>query len=165
MEYVKIPEDRVAVLIGEKGAVKKEIEDRTKAKLALDENTVSIEGTGLGAWKARDMVQAIGRGFNPVVAFLLMNDDYVLRVLSLKDFAANEKAYSRLKGRVIGERGRVRRFLEKNTGAMISVYGKTVALIGSYDEVEVASEAVRMLLSGSQHGAVRRFLEKRASQR
>jgi ribosomal RNA assembly protein len=165
MDYVRIPEERLPVLIGEGGAVKKQIEERTDSKLIIEENTVTVEGEGIGAWKAKDVVLAIGRGFSPDKALMLLNDDYVIEVIQLKEYGSGEKTWKRLKGRVIGEKGRTRRFIEKNTGAMLSVYGKTVSLIGSYDEVAVAREAVAMLLGGSQHGAVRRFLEKSAKRR
>ncbi|MBM3309734.1 MAG: RNA-processing protein [Candidatus Altiarchaeales archaeon] len=159
MDFVNIPEERVGVLIGPEGKTKREVERRAKVKLNIEENSVSIEGEGFSAWKARDVVQAIGRGFNPDYAFLLFNEDYVFEMLNLKDFAS-ERSWDRLRGRVIGEGGKIRKLLEKESGAFISVYGKTISFIGSFDEVGIAKEAVLMLLNGAKHGSVRRFLEQ-----
>jgi len=159
MEFVSIPEERLAVLIGVKGKVKRDIERRSKTKLKVEGTSVSIDGEGFDAWKARDVVQAIGRGFNPEYAFMLFNQDYVLEVMNLGDFAA-EKSWKRLRGRVIGQEGKSRRYLEKATGAFVSVYGKTISLVGTYEEVALAKESVSMLLSGAKHGTVRRFVEK-----
>jgi len=128
MEFVSIPEERLAVLIGVKGKVKRDIERRSKTKLKVEGTSVSIDGEGFDAWKARDVVQAIGRGFNPEYAFMLFNQDYVLEVMNLGDFAA-EKSWKRLRGRVIGQEGKSRRYLEKATGAFVSVYGKTISLV------------------------------------
>lgn len=159
MDFLSIPEERLGVLIGVNGAVKRDIEKRSSVKLKIEGTSVSIAGEGFGAWKARDVVQAIGRGFNPDYAFMLFNDDCVFEMINLRDFAA-EKSWTRLRGRVIGERGKCKRLIEKSTGVFVSVYGKTISFIGNYDEVATAKEAVSMLLTGAKHGSVRRFLER-----
>ena len=45
------------------------------------------------------------------------------------------------------------------TGANVSVYGRTVSLLGEYEEVAEAKRAVEMLLEGSMHATVYKFLE------
>ena len=54
--------------------------------------------------------------------------------------------------------------IEELTGAYMSVYGNTVAVIGDSLQIEVARRAVDMLLSGSEHAAVYHFLEGRRAQ-
>lgn len=164
MEFLSIPEERLGVLIGVNGNVKKEIERRSKVKLKIEGTSVSISGEGIAAWRVRDVVHAIGRGFNPEYAFMLFNEDYVFETINLKDFVG-EKSWGRLRGRVIGEGGKVKRYIEKTTGALISIYGKTIAFIGTYDDVSLAREAVSMLLSGAKYGTVRRFLEQENKKR
>lgn len=159
MDFLSIPEERLGVLIGVKGAVKREIEKRSKVKLHIEGTSVSVSGEGVASWKARDIVHAIGRGFNPEIAFMLFDDDCVFEMINLGDFVA-EKSWTRLRGRVIGENGKCRRTIEKYAGAFLSVYGKTISFIGGYDEVATAKEAVSMLLAGAKHGSVRRFLER-----
>ena len=66
----------------------------------------------------------------------------------------------RLKGRVIGEKGKSRRVIEELTGCHISVYGKTIGIIGEASDVHLAHQAVGMLLQGSMHKTVFQFLEK-----
>ncbi|MFH1126326.1 MAG: KH domain-containing protein [Candidatus Altiarchaeota archaeon] len=164
MEYLSIPEERLGVLIGVNGSVKRNIEKRGKTKLKIEGTSVSIVGDGIAAWKARDVVQAIGRGFNPEYALMLFNEDYVFEMINMGDFAS-ERSWTRLRGRVIGQNGRSKKFIEKASGAVISVYGKTIAFVGTYDDVSIAKEAVSMLLSGAKHGSVRRFLEKENKKR
>ena len=43
----------------------------------------------------------------------------------------------------------------------MSVYGHTVALIGEAFHLAIAREAVEMLLRGSEHNTVYRFLERK----
>jgi ribosomal RNA assembly protein len=160
MQYVRIPGERVSALIGKGGATKKRIEERTKCRITVAEGEVSVEGQALDEWVGKDVVHAIGRGFNPDKALMLLKDGYVLDFIELKDYANTPKSMERLRGRVIGENGRTRRFIERNTGAMLCVYGKTIALIGAADAVALAKDALSMLLSGSKHATVYHLIDR-----
>ena len=168
MQYLKIPKERVPVLIGEKGAVKREIEKMNKTKIEIEDTSVSVctaQENYMEELVCANIVLAIGRGFNPETAMLLMKEDHTLEVISLKDYANTQSSIDRIKGRVIGEGGKARKNLEELTGTHISVYGKTIAIIGSYDDVACSKEAVIMLVGGARHASVYRFLEKKKSQR
>jgi len=162
---IKVPKDRIAILIGKKGEVKKEIEEETKTKIKVDsdEGDVFISGDdALGLFNARELIKAIGRGFNPDIAKLLLKGDYALEVIEIKEFAGKNKgAAIRLKGRVIGEEGKSRKTIEDLTECYISVYGKTISIIGEPDNLVAARKAVEDLLKGSPHGNVYKLLEKR----
>jgi len=166
--YVKIPLERVGALIGEKGSVKKDIEKATGTTLTIESESGSVlielekdAPDPSALLKARDIVLAIGRGFSPQRAYRLFNDDQILDIVDIKQYVGDSKnAQVRVKGRVIGEAGKTRRIIEEMTGADISVYGHTVAIIGDYDQVRVAREAIEMLLRGAQHGTVYRYLER-----
>ena len=72
---LKIPKDRVAVLIGKSGNIKKEVEDATKSKIDIDskEGDVIVSGMdSVGIFSAREVIKAIARGFNPETALLLL---------------------------------------------------------------------------------------------
>jgi len=47
------------------------------------------------------------------------------------------------------------------TGTEISVYGKTVAIIGLPEQVEIARKAVEMLIQGVPHETVYAFLDRK----
>jgi ribosomal RNA assembly protein len=164
---LKIPKDRVAVLIGQKGKTKRHIETITKTKLDIDskEGDVSIKGKdALGMYSAKEIVKAVGRGFNPEIAQLLVKQDYSFELLSLSDYSKSKNDEKRLKGRVIGEKGKSRNTIEDLTGVYISVYGKTIAIIGEITAVGIARKAVESLLSGSPHANVYKWLEKQRRQ-
>ena len=164
MQYLKIPEDRVAVLIGREGTVKREIEKRTNTKLKIDDGDVSIDGDSMDILKVRDIVLAIGRGFSPEIAFRLFDEGNVLEIIPLMDFIRSEKELARKKGRIIGRKGKTRNVIEGITNTSISVYGKSVGIIGKYDQVEIAKEAVLKLIKGARHSSVYKFLEKSSAQ-
>jgi ribosomal RNA assembly protein len=160
----KIPKERIAVLIGKDGETKKQIESETKVNIRIDskEGDVFIEGNdAIGLYNSREVVKAIGRGFNPEIAILLLKQDYTLEIISIKEFITSKKQEIRLKGRVIGAEGKCRKTIESLTETHICVYGKTIGIIGMAENVANAKRAVESLLNGSTHSSVYKWLEKR----
>lgn len=160
---IRIPKERVAVLIGKNGETKKYIEESTKTKIDVDSKEGEVNITGedaLSLYTTRDIVRAVARGFNPDIALLLLKQDYALEIIEIKEFA-KENHYERVKGRVIGKEGKSRKTIEELTGCYVSVYGKTIGIIGEIEAVGAARKAVESLLSGSPHSSVYKFLEKR----
>jgi ribosomal RNA assembly protein len=113
--------------------------------------------------KAKDVITALGRGFSPEHAFRLMrDDDAVLDVIDLRTvFGRSESDIKRVKGRIIGMNGKTRRIIEELTDTDVAVYGHTVSIIGQIEHAEVAREAVQMLVKGSLHATVYRFLHRK----
>ena len=162
---LKVPKNRVAVIIGREGSVKKDIEESTSTKLEIDskEGDIFVSGEdALGLYTAREIIKAIGRGFNPDIAKLLLKPDYIFEVVDLREYAAKSKdVLLRLKGRVIGKEGKSRRIIEELTECNISVFGKTISIIGLPESAAIARQAVESLLRGSTHANVYKFLERR----
>ena len=162
---LRVPKNRVAVIIGKEGTVKKEIEAATKTKLTIDskEGDVFVSGDdALGLYTAREIIKAIGRGFNPEIARLLLKPDYIFEVVDLREYVGKSKdAMLRLKGRVIGKEGKSRRLIEELAECNISVFGKTISIIGEPESAASARHAVESLLSGSTHANVYKWLERR----
>ncbi|MFB6175366.1 MAG: pre-rRNA-processing protein PNO1 [Candidatus Nanohalobium sp.] len=160
MKEVKIPEERVGALIGEGGSTKEEFEDLTDCSLTVEDNVARIDGDALDEMNAQKAVKAIGRGFNPDKAFRLVERDIALHLMDINDYAKTSNSRDRLKGRVIGRDGEARRHIEKMTEIDICVYGKTIGMIGRAENIEVAQQAVKMLLNGSSHSTAYNYLEK-----
>lgn len=165
-EHIKIPLERVAVLVGPKGCVKELIEEKSTAPLNIDSSTGNVEimepKDPIKGLRAREIVHAIARGFSPEKALKLLDDDLLMfETIDLSNIARTEKDMQRLKGRIIGREGKTREVFEALTGARISVYGKTISLIGYPEQNSVARSGIDMLLKGSSHGPVYKFLEKK----
>ena len=162
---LKIPKDRIAVLIGKDGQTKIDIEKATKTSLDIDsrEGDILIHGKdGLGIFTAKEVVTAIARGFNPEISMLLCKVDYSFEVISLTDTVGKSKETQvRIKGRIIGTDGKTRNHIEELTQTYISIYGKTVAIIGTTDAVTIARRAIEMLIEGSTHSSVYKWLERK----
>lgn len=161
---LKVPKSRVAVIIGKEGAVKKDLEESTHIKLDIDskEGDVFVRGEdALGLYTAREIIKAISRGFNPEIAKMLLKPDYMFDVVDISEFAKSKEAMLRLKGRVIGKEGKARRLIEELTECNLSVFGKTISIIGFADSVGNARQAVEALLRGSPHSNVYKVLERK----
>lgn len=163
---VRVPRERVGVLIGPEGRTKATIERKLSVKLDIDGETGDIEvtcgpeGNPADMFQAKDIVTAIGRGFSPENAFRLLDEDAILMVIDLREFfGRSDSDIERVKGRIIGEKGKTRRSMEEMTGTKISLYGHTITVIGDLEHCEVTREAVEMFIEGRTHSSVYRFLQ------
>lgn len=164
MYGLRVPKDRLPVLIGTGGETKEHLEEALNIRLSIDseEGDVHIHGSdALGLYAAREVITAIARGFNPEIALELKKGDYTLEIIDLKDFCKTKKQLVRKRGRVIGEKGKSRTTIENLTDTNISVYGKTVAIIGRVEDAVAARRAVESLLGEAPHAAIYKQLERR----
>ncbi len=152
-------------MVGKEGRTKAMLQKKCGVRLDIDhEGSVSIvspEEDGLKEWKAKDVVKAIGRGFNPKYAIRLLKEGYMVSVLNLYEMLDHKQSdVKRIKARIIGEGGKARKTLETLTSTKISVYGKTVSIIGKEPDVKAAENGINMLIGGARHASVYSFLEK-----
>ena len=170
-QVVKIPDERVAVLIGKKGETKKHIEETCHVTLEVDGDSgeVFVKSTSIeegDPFLAKNVVEAVGRGFSPQRALRLLGSDTSLEILDLRDFAGkSQNSLERIRGRIIGLHGKSRRVIEELTKCYVSVYGRTVAIIGEASEAKLAKDAVVMLASGSRHKSVFDMLQRERTKR
>ncbi|MEO9319931.1 MAG: KH domain-containing protein [Nitrososphaera sp.] len=170
---VKIPRERIGALIGKRGKVKQEIEQKCGVKIEIDSDTgdAVISGNGsldrMELFRAVEIVTAIARGFSPQRASRLFEqpaeetDAIIYQLMDLREYAGKSpNALDRIRGRIIGQGGKSRRTLEELSGAYISVYGHSVGIIGTLREAKLASEAVSMLAKGSMHKNVYNLLQE-----
>lgn len=168
--FVRIPKDRIGALIGPEGRIKQRIEKQLNIEMTIDSETGDVTLTLAPnaedpsvLFRAKEVVTAVGRGFAPDRAFRLIQDeDALLEVIDLREiFGRSLSDLERVKGRIIGQEGKTRRIIEELTDAEVSVYGHTVSIIADAEEMDIAREAIQMLLKGRQHSSVYRFLHKK----
>jgi ribosomal RNA assembly protein len=164
--YIRIPHDRVGVLIGPDGKVKSRIEKTFKVNLIIESESGNVEIVLTAAqsdvsiiFTVANIVKAIGRGFSPERAMLLGNEDFDLSIVDLEEHVGPSRStQERVKGRIIGKAGKSRALIEELTETQMSVYGSTVALIGKIEALPAATEAVMMLIRGKFHKTVYNYL-------
>lgn len=166
-EYVRVPQARIGALIGKEGKTKRRIEENLGITLEVDTETGQVQilnnettADPLAVWKGRDIVKAIARGFSPKKALTLIEDDMVLEIIDLEDYyGKSESSLRRVRGRIIGKNGMTRKIIENMTNSYVSVYGRTVSIVGEFEDVADAKRAVEMLMQGCMHSTMYKFLE------
>jgi ribosomal RNA assembly protein len=170
--FVRIPKERVGVLVGPDGKVKQRVEEKFMVTLEIESESGGVKillsekaSDPSLLFKAKDTVTAIGRGFSPEHAFrLLRNEDDIFDFIDLRVvFGRSESDIKRVKGRIIGANGKTRKLIEELTEASVVVYGHTIGFIGTFEQVDVARNAVQMLINGSQHHTVYKYLQRKRS--
>jgi len=166
MRYLKIPVERVGVLIGRNGETKKHLEELSNVEIDVDseEGEVTINEKNakdpLSVLKIENIIRAVGRGFSPEHAMKLFNDDYDFFIFDIYDYVGKKESHvQRLKSRVIGREGKTKHVLEEITESNISIYGHTISIIAGIENMDIIKKALDMLLSGSRHSTVYRFIE------
>jgi ribosomal RNA assembly protein len=171
--FVRIPKERVGVLVGPDGKVKQKIEEKLMVELEIESEAGGVtivlsERTNDPSllFRAKDVVTAIGRGFSPEHAFrLLRNEADIFDFIDFRVvFGRSESDIKRVKGRIIGANGKTRKLIEELTDASVVVYGHTVGFIGTFEQVDAARNAVQMLIDGSQHHTVYKYLQRKRSE-
>ena len=166
MKYIKIPMERIGVLIGNNGETKKDLEEKSGIKINIDSKNGEVTfnennlSDPLMILKVENIINAISKGFSPEKAFLLFSDEADFFVFDLRDYAG--KSYNhlrRLKSRIIGSEGKTKKVLENLTNSKISIYGHTVSIISDIMRIYILKKSIDMLLAGSKHASVYRFVE------
>jgi ribosomal RNA assembly protein len=167
MKYLKIPMDRIGVLIGQKGEIKNDLQEKSKIKINIDSKNGEVtlddheNDDPLMTIKLENIVRAIGRGFSPENAYRLFDDEADFFSFDLCDYVGKKENHlRRLRSRVIGKEGKTKNVLEELTGAKIAVYGHTVSVISDIIKMNILKKSIDMILTGSKHATVYRFVEQ-----
>jgi len=164
IDFVRIPEERIRVIRADP-RIQKKIEELCECKLKLHDADQEVEiecDDGLRMFKVKDVVQAFGRGFESDDALYLLDDDYYLEIINITEFVGKDKQrLQTMRGRLIGMGGQTKKTIEKDTNCKTAIYGKTISIIGKWDDVLTAKKVILRLLHGSKHSTVYRMLEER----
>lgn len=158
IEYVSIPEERMKLL-----RVDRRWERKLKKFIDVDihlSDVVEIENPDpLVVIRIKLIFQAFGRGFDFEDALGLLDEEYALEIIDISDYVKSKNRITTLKGRVIGTKGKAKNIIANQTETKISIYGKTVAVIGRFENVAKAKDTIKIILSGRKHSTAFRFLE------
>jgi len=157
IDFIKIPDERLRIF-REKG-YGKQLEKLTDAKIDVDDGISVDSKDSIALMRIKEVVKAFGRGFEFDAALNLLDEEYYLETINIQEFCGKSKErLTTMRGRLIGSGGRTKKLIEKHTNVKVAVYGKTVSIIGKWDEIQKARQAVEGLLYGRKHGTVYRSL-------
>lgn len=169
LRTLRIQKERIGAIIGKKGSIKDEIEKKCNIDIHVDseDGDVILKSKStdpldiLNINKGLEVILAISKGFSPERAFILFSEDNNLEVVDLRDYVGKSvNSISRVKSRLIGEKGKSRKTIEELTGAYISIYGHYVGIIGTSEQITLTMEAITRICSGRSHKNVYNFLQE-----
>jgi len=167
MRIVLLPSKRIARLLKNNSRSLHELEERGRVEIFIreqggGEGIIEIEGESENEWIAEQALKAIDLGFEPKHAFKLFNENYFLEVIDVgQAMRGNERAVQRQKARIIGEEGKAKKKIEELSEALLALSDdERVGIIGEFEEMKSAKEAILRLLEGANHAGVFAFLKK-----
>ncbi|MCK5063189.1 MAG: RNA-processing protein, partial [Candidatus Aenigmarchaeota archaeon] len=91
----------------------------------------------------------------------LKKEDYDLIVINLESVVGHKsKDIERYKGRVIGQGGKTKKYIETATNTEICLSGKTVSIIGNSADAHHAKEAIGIIIDGAEIKTLYSYLYK-----
>ena len=141
---------------------KKTLERELKVKITNRGNILFLEGNGEDEYTATEVIEAINLGFTIEQALVLTNEDFILEKINIKD-VTQRKDLERIRGRVIGTRGRTKRTLENLGECTISIHENVVGIIGRAEEIEPTITALTALIRGKKQTKTYSYLERERS--
>ncbi|MCL5008573.1 MAG: hypothetical protein M1156_01630 [Candidatus Marsarchaeota archaeon] len=156
MEHILIPQKRAVILQRIKAKVAEALVCSIEVK---DDNEVVIEGDSYAEYNAKNVIQAFGRGFPMSTAYRLLDENYFFKYINLKDVLRNDDQIKRIKARIIGRNGKTKEYIRDVSGVDISIYGNTVGIIGTNEQIDTAIGALRVLIEGGTHKKAYRIME------
>ncbi len=134
------------------------------AKIRLDEanNLVVIERKDekSDVLKARDFVLALDNCVEEDVALDVLRKDFMVYLIDLRNIFQDKEDIKRILGRIIGENGKIKTKIMEITECHITITDSKILLLGSYEDIEYARHAIQIIVDGSPHTRLFKYLEK-----
>lgn len=159
-DFIKIPKKRLDELKSKKRKLNK-LQKLTNTKISINEDIIIIDGEGIDIFQTKNIMKAFGRGFSIDDSLYLLDEEYSLEIINLKDYTKSKNRMIVLKSRIIGTKGKTKKYIEQYTNTKISIYGKTISIIGKWDKVNIAKKAILMLIEGCSHTTLYKWLEQK----
>ncbi len=156
METILISTKRIAAL--------QRILDKLRKKLncsieILEDGRVKIDGTAYDEYNAKNIIEAFGKGFSIGESYKLLNEEYYFKYVNLKDLLKNDAEIKRIKSRIIGKDGKTKSYIEDVSGVSLSLFDNTIGIIGTTEELTIATAALQILVEGGTHKKTYRIME------
>ncbi len=157
IDYLSIPQERMKLLKTDR-RWEHQFKKLSDVKVVLNEEIEVSDDDPIAVMSAKMVFQAFGRGFDFDTSLNLLDEEFTLEVIDISSYTKSRSRLMTLKGRVIGTEGKAKNIIETETETKISIYGKTISIIGRFQNVDKARDAIELLLSGRKHGTAFKFL-------
>ncbi|MCL5433842.1 MAG: KH domain-containing protein [Candidatus Marsarchaeota archaeon] len=160
MQEVYITEEKVRQIKAQK-ATFNSLQTQFNCKIDIvDKNTIRINAdNAFNEYILKDVIFAFGRGFDLATARKLIEDGEFFSIIDLGSIFKKKKQIYRIKARIIGKNGKTKLYIESVSGVKISIYGDTVAFIGTENGIHEAETAVNLIIKGKNHKTAYKHME------
>lgn len=152
LKYLSNKTKRIALM-------EKELEKKLEVKISRKGREITIEGSPEKEYFAEKVIQAIDFGFELNDALMLTDEEYLFEVINIKDHTKKDDL-ERVRGRIIGTQRKTLDTLTSLTDCEFQLKDNKVAIIGPFERVESAQEAIINLIKGTKQANVYARLEK-----
>jgi ribosomal RNA assembly protein len=112
-------------------------------------------------YKFDKFVRGLKAGFDIKKLLNILDNDWDILEIDLKlIFEKKINHIIRIKGRIIGEEGKVLEELKKRTNADIIIKDKYIYILGDNVSLQSAYEGIKRIIKGEKHGTVFNYLDK-----
>lgn len=127
--------------------------ENTKYKFEIKENKIIIKFEDFyEIYKFEKFVKAVKAGFDIKLCEKILYEDWDIYEIDLKKVSEKKINHMiRIKGRIIGEKGKALKEIMERTGAYIIVTDRFVYLLGDNISLPSAYEAIKKIIKGSSH--------------
>lgn len=154
MQFIGIPQKRVKYLKDHIKVIEKNLLVSIKFKGEL----IELESSDpLQEYLTKKIIHAIGQGFDINISLSLINEENVLKIINLDEFLS-PNAIQRQIGRIVGEKGKFKKVIEEEGNVYICIQDEEVSVIGQFEDVEIAVNAIQKLIGGTPHSNIRKYI-------
>jgi KH domain-containing protein len=139
---------------------KLDLESKLDVKLNIRNEEVDFIGEQVKIYAAEKVIEAVDRNFSIEVALLLLYPEYILENIPIKNFTRKTRDLKEVRARIIGTEGKSLKTLTELSGCHLSLNNNTLSIIGEFEKIKEAENAVTNLIQGSKHSKIFSYLEK-----
>lgn len=138
--------------------LKSELEKKLNVKLVIVGKHVKIDGESLDEYDAMRVFEAINFGFSVRKALVLKREDFVFKVVHIKEYT--KRNLKDIKARLIGKHGRTRKTISMISGCDVLIKESDVGVIGYCEDVDDTVAGIVSLIKGSKQANIYKYLER-----
>jgi KH domain-containing protein len=135
------------------------IEKKLGVKILVNKHNFKISGKEYQEYLGYTILRAVDFGFDVEDAFLLMDENFVLEFVEIKEHT-RRKNLKDVRARVIGRNGRAMKTIEELTGSVLFLRDNRLGIIVCSENLDVTVQAVESLIRGAKHSNVFSYIEK-----
>lgn len=137
---------------------RKKLEELLNVKITNRGKETRIEGEAEDEVIASQVLQALNYGIPYSEAITIKTEGKTFETVNIKEYT-HQKNLERVRGRVIGTKGKALKTLSELTDSSMELKENTVAIVVAPENLQRTTEALIAIIKGAKHGAVYKELE------